>query len=49
MTKYKRLYRLLIRAGHEPAKALEIIFDAKRHGMFATQWVWLMFWRRHSI
>ena len=35
----KRLYRLLKDAGHDPAKAVELLLDAKRGDEWALIWI----------
>ena len=36
--RYPRLYRALKSAGHDAAKAIEILLDAKRGNVFAIRW-----------
>ena len=37
--KYSRVYRALKNAGHDAAKAIEIILSAKRRDAHALRWV----------
>ena len=37
--KFPRLYALLKRHGHNPAKAVEILLDASRRDRHALQWI----------
>lgn len=39
MNRYPRIYAMLKRLGHGPAKAIEIILDAKRKDRFALNWI----------
>lgn len=41
--KYPRIYRLLKRQGHSPAKAIEMLIDAKRGDRWAVDWIKAMF------
>lgn len=38
-TKYPRIYAALKTRGLSPAKALEIMYDAKRGGVLAMRWI----------
>lgn len=42
------IYRQLKRFGHTPAKALEIILDAKRGDRFAFLWIKMVYRARHK-
>ncbi len=37
--KHPRIYAMLKQAGHSPAKAVEIILDAKRGDGFCRRWI----------
>ena len=37
--RYPRLYRALVAQGHDPAKAIEILLDAKRGDAHALNWL----------
>ena len=37
--RYPLVYRLLIDAGHDPAKAVELLLDAKRGDEWALIWI----------
>ena len=37
--RYPRIYRLLKRAGHDPAKAIELLLDAMRGDEWALRWI----------
>ena len=37
--RYPRIYRLLKDAGHDPAKAVELLLDAKRGDEWALIWI----------
>jgi hypothetical protein len=37
--KYRRVYALLKQSGHMPAKAVEILIDAKRGDQLALYWI----------
>ena len=37
--KYPRIYKLLKLAGHSPAKAIEILIEAKRGDLHALKWI----------
>jgi hypothetical protein len=37
--RYPRIYRLLKGAGHDPAKAVELLLDAKRGDEWALIWI----------
>lgn len=37
--KYRRVYYMLKNHGHDAAKVLEIIFDAKRKDKHALRWI----------
>lgn len=39
MDKYPRIYAMLKRAGHSPAKAYTIILDAHRKDEYSLHWV----------
>lgn len=39
MTKYRRVYAMLVAYGHTAAKALEIVIDASRGDKFALLWI----------
>jgi hypothetical protein len=39
MERFETDYELLKRYGHSPAKAAEIILDAKRGDMFSRNWI----------
>ncbi len=41
------IYRLLKRQGHDPAKAAEIILDAKRGDKHARRWIGILASFRH--
>jgi len=48
MQNYPQIYRMLKRNGHSPAKAVEILLDAKRGDAYALQWITTLFRIRHS-
>lgn len=48
MSKYPRTYAMLKRAGHSPAKAVEIIIDAQRGDKHALMWVRILLKYRHT-
>jgi hypothetical protein len=39
LRQYRRVYALLKRAGHSPAKSFEIVLDASRGDRFALDWI----------
>jgi hypothetical protein len=41
-SRYPRIYAALKRAGFSPAKAVEVLFDAKRGDVSAINWVRLV-------
>lgn len=45
---YPRIMRMLVRSGHHPAKALEIVLDAARCDKHARQWIGIMFSHRRG-
>jgi hypothetical protein len=47
--KHRRVYELLKRAGHSPAKALEIEIDAAGGDDHALEWVRILFRNRHQV
>jgi hypothetical protein len=47
-TRLVRTYRMLVRFGHAPDKALEITIDAKRGDSFARHWIGTVFSQRHG-
>lgn len=36
---YRRIFRMLVAAGHSGEKALEIIIEARRKSRHAVQWI----------
>lgn len=45
--KYLHIYKLLKAAGHDAAKAAEIVLDARRRDEFSRQWIGVLFHQRH--
>lgn len=46
---YVSIYRMLVKAGHGPQKAAEIVLDAKRGDSHALNWIGVLFKIRHSM
>ena len=47
--RYPRIYRLLKDAGHDPAKAVELLLDAKRGDEWALTWIKMLYRNRKGF
>lgn len=47
--RHRRVYEMLKRAGHSPAKAIEILVDARRGNRHAVDWVRAIFRIRPAL
>ena len=47
--RYPLVYRLLKDAGHDPAKAVELLLDAKRGDEWALTWIKMLYRNRKGF